>query len=222
MSSKNDKAKGYDKPPTKKVHGRSKSVRPPRPRRDRGRMLGLRRHKRGVLLILLFVAAAVGSFLTYGYVYGANVTFTFGEANQLRQSYQLVAMSTFHNMPSTIDITHILIRNSGSTGITVLVGMHAVNAVLSVSYYGPYTDSVEVQMYLPAGGGFQVQNFYLTLPLQVASFTLSITVAQVLDFSSVSALATSSLATLQPTAPTTLVYTQKLEQPIIYQLTQQY
>ena len=150
------------------------------------------------------------------------MSFTFGEASQLRQSYQLVAMSTFHNMPSTIDITHILIRNSGTAGITVLVAMHAVNAVLSVGYYGPYTDTVEVQMYLPAGSGFQVQNFYLTLPLQVASFTLSVTVAHVLDFSSVSALATSSLSTLQPMAPTTLVYTQKFEQPIIYQLTQQY
>jgi len=194
---------------------------PKRSRRaSRTKWLGKRRL--AVFLISLVVAGFVVSLVAYGLAYGGNVSFTFGEKSEVRQSYQLVAMSEFRNIPSTIDLTHILIRNSGSTGITVIVTMHAVNAVVSLGYYGPYSDSAEVQMNLPSDSGYEVTNFYLTLPLQVTSFTIRVTVGRVLDFSSIPNLATSSLASIQPNAPTTLIYAQERGSAIIYQLTNQY
>jgi hypothetical protein len=129
-------------------------------------------------------------------------------------------MSEFR--PSAIDISHIIIRNTGRTGITVIVTIHALNAVVSIGYYGPYSDSANTQIYLPPGSGYRVVNFYLTLPLQVPTFTISVTAGRVLDFSSIPSLATSSLASIQPTTPTTLVYTQESTSSVNYQLTEQY
>jgi hypothetical protein len=169
---------------------------------------------------LLVVAGTVVSFVSYGLAYGGIVDFTFGGKNDLRQSYQLIAMSRLR--PSTIDITHILARNTGSTGITVTVTMHALNAVVSTGYYGPYSDSANAQIYLPSGSGYRVVTFYLTLHLQVSTFMIHVTVSKVWDFSSISTLATSSLASIQPTTPTTLVYTQEPTNSTHYQLTEQY
>jgi hypothetical protein len=160
------------------------------------------------------------SFVFYGLAYRGVVDFTFGGKGEVRQFYQLVAMSK--TVVSTIDITHIRVRNTGSTGLTVIVTMHALNAVISTAYTGPYTDTSNVQIYLAPGSGYQVVTFYLTLPLQVTTFTLSVTAGQVWDFSSIPALATSSLASIQPTVPTTLVYTENPSSPITYQISEQY
>ena len=100
--------------------------------------------------------------------------------------------------------------------------MHALNAVVSSGYYGPFSDSTGVEMYLPAGEGYRVVNFYLTLPLQVSSFTIRVTVGQTIDFSSITSLATSSLASIQPLSPTTLVYAETPGSLGSYQLTQDY
>jgi hypothetical protein len=129
-------------------------------------------------------------------------------------------MSPFE--PSTIDITHILVRNSGNTDITVIVTMHAVNAVISGNYYGPYAETANIQVHLPVASGYQVVTFYLTLPVQVPLFTLRVTVASVLDFSSIASLVTTGFASIQPTSPTTLVYTNLITNPYDYELTQQY
>jgi len=181
---------------------------------------GFGKRKLAVVLLLIVVAGILVSFVSYGLAYGGNVSFTFGGKNEVRQSYQLTAMSQYRL--SGIDLTHVVIRNSGAIGITVIVTLRATNAVVSVGYYGPYSDSANVQLYLPSGGRYEVVNFYLTLPLQVPSFMIRVTVGRVLDFSSIPTLATSSLASFQPTAPTTLVYSQEAGNSIIYQLTDQY
>ena len=176
--------------------------------------------KRKLAACLFVVAGIVLSLLSYGLVYRGVVDFTFGSKNGVRQSYELNAMS--QSRASSIDITHILLRNSGSTGIAVIVTLHAVNAVVSVGYDGPYSNLANAQIYLPAGGEYQVVNFYLTLPQQVQSFTLRVTVGQVLDFSNILNLVTSGLALIQPTSPTTLVYVQEPANPTAYELTNQY
>jgi hypothetical protein len=181
---------------------------------------GLGKRKLAVVLVLIVVVGIMVSFVSYGLAYGGLVSFTFGGKNEVRQSYQLTAMSQYR--PSGIDLTHVVIRNSGGVGITVIVTLRAVNAVVSLGYYGPYGDSANVQLYLPSGGRSEAVNFYLTLPLQVPSFMIRVTVGRVLDFSSIPTLATSLLASIQPTAPTTLVYSQEPGSPIMYQLTDQY
>jgi hypothetical protein len=100
--------------------------------------------------------------------------------------------------------------------------MHAVNAVVSGNYYGPYVDTANIQVHLPVASGYRVVTFYLTLPVQVHLFTLRVTVASVLDFSSIASLVTTGFASIQPTSPTTLVYTNIITNPYDYELTQQY
>jgi hypothetical protein len=184
-----------------------------------------RKHKRfgkrtlAILAVLLIVGGIISSFLTYGLSQGAVVNFSFGGKSDVRESYQLVAMS--HIQPSTIDITHIILRNTGSAGISVVVTMHTLNAVVSAGYYGPYSAATNIQVDLPPAS-YRVVIFYLTLPLQVSTFTLRVTVGRVLDFSSITSLAISSLSPIQPTSPTTLVYVQAPFSEIKYELTQQY
>jgi len=192
----------------------------PKRKRKAARKKGIGKRKLAASLAILVVAGIVASFVSYGLANGANVNFTFGGENDVRQSYQLIAMSEAR--PSTIDITHVFLRNTGIAGVTVIVTMHALNAVVSVGYYGPYSDSANIQTYLPSGNENRVVTFYLTLPRQVQTFTISVTVGRTLDFSTISNLATSSLASIQTTTPTTLVYTQEPTNPINYQLTEQY
>ena len=180
-------------------------------------------HSLWVVVVLLIVVAAPVVVAWYGLTYAAVVGFTFGGTTDVRRSYRLTAMSPFQ--PPTIDITHILVRNTGNTDITVIVTLHAVNAVVAPapgSYYGPYTDTANVQIHLPVDVGYQVITFYLALPVQVPLFTLRVSVATVLDFSSFTSLVTSSFASIQPTTPTTLVYANTITSPYDYELTQQY
>ena len=166
------------------------------------------------------MAGTVVSFVGYGLAYGGIVDFTFGGESDVRQSYQLFAMSRLQ--PGTIDIAHVLVRNTGSTGIAVIVTLHALNAVVSTGYYGPYSDTANIQVYLRPSTRYQLATFYLALPLQVPTFTIRVTVGRVLDFSSFTFLATSTMASIQPTSPTTLVYTQVPASPVNYKLTYEY
>jgi hypothetical protein len=124
--------------------------------------------------------------------------------------------------PGTIDIAHVFARNVGGTGITVVVTMHALNAVVSAGYGGPYADSANIQLFLPIASGYRLATFYLALPVQASTFTLSVSVGQTVDFSSPASLATSALSSMQPTVPITLVYTQVPGSPANYNLTLQY
>lgn len=180
-------------------------------------------HRFLVVVILLIVVTAPVVVAWYGLTHAAVVDFTFGGTTDVRRSYQLTAMSSYQL--STIDITHVLVRNSGNTDITVIVSLHALNAVVAPApgnYYGPYTDTANVQIHLPVSSGYRLVTFYLTLPAQVPAFTIRVSVARVLDFSSFGPLVTSSFATIQPTSPTTLVYTNTIASPQDYELSQQY
>lgn len=179
----------------------------------------LRKRGLAVLVIALVIVTIVVSFVWYGLAYGTAIDFTFGGATDVRHSYQLLAMSPLR--PPTIDITHILVRNAGNTDITVVVTLHAVNAVVSTSYYGPYSDVANIQIHLPVASGYQFVTFYLTLPVQVPAFTISASLSRVLDFSGFTSLATSSFASVHSTAPTLLTYTKASLNPYDYELTQQ-
>ena len=193
----------------------SRSRRRPKTERKRKRLS----KRRLPLLVILLVVVTIPIVAWYGLSYSAVVDFTFGGQADVRRSYRLTAMSPFET--ATVDITHILVRNSGNTDITVIVTMHALNAVISGSYYGPYTDTASIQVHLPVASGYQVVTFYLTLPVQVPMFMLRVSVARLLDFSSFTSLVTSSFASIQPTSPTTLVYTNTITNPHDYELTQQ-
>jgi hypothetical protein len=180
-------------------------------------------HRLWVVVVLLIVVAAPVVVAWYGLTYAAVVDFTFGGPSDVRRSYRLTAMSPFQ--PSTIDITHVLIRNTGNTDITVIVSLRAINAVVAPapgSYYGPYTDTANIQIHLPVASGYQVVTFYVTLPVQTLTFTLRVSVARVLDFSSFTSLAASSFASIQAISPTTLVYANTITNPYDYELTLQY
>jgi hypothetical protein len=176
-----------------------------------------------VVVVLLIVVGAPVIVAWYGLTYAAVVDYSFGGASDVRRSYRLTAMSPFQ--PATIDITHIRVRNAGNTDITVIVTLNAINAVVAPApggYYGPYTDMANVQIHLPVASGYRVVTFYVTLPVQALTFTLRVSVARVLDFSSFTSLATSSFASIQPISPTTLIYENTITNPYDYELTQQY
>jgi hypothetical protein len=147
------------------------------------------------------------------------VDYTFGGASDLRRSYQLTALS--RTLPGTIDITHILVQNSGTTDISVVVTMRATNSVVSGSYYGPFSDSANIQLTLPANSGYQVVTFYLTLPAQVATFSLRVEVNKVLDYSSFQASIATNFASMTPTAPTLVLYASSPTSPANYELVEQ-
>jgi hypothetical protein len=77
------------------------------------------------------------------------------------------------------------------------------------------------QIQLPTNSGYRVVNFYLTLPIQVATFSISIDVNKVFDYSSLSSSVATNFAAIGPAAPTMLVYTSNSTNPENYQLTQQ-
>lgn len=179
-------------------------------------------HSLWIVVVLLIAVTAPAVVAWYGWTHAAVVDFTFGGTTDVRRSYQLTAMSSYQL--STIDITHVLVRNSGNTDITVIVSLRALNAVVALApgnYYGPYTDTANVQIHLPVSSGYHIVTFYLTLPAQVPAFTIRVSVARVLDFSSFGSLVTSSFATIQPTSPTMLVYTNTITSPQDYELSQQ-
>jgi hypothetical protein len=171
------------------------------------------------LVILLITASVIAGFAWYGLSNRALVEYTFGGANDVRRDYRLFAFSRYQ--PGTIDITHILIRNTGKSDITVIVTLHAMNAVVSAGYYGPFSEMANIQVQLPVASGYRVVTFYLTLPTQVPKFSIRIDVNRVLDFTSFASLAKTSLASIQPTPPTLLTYSNMGESPSQYQLIQQ-
>ncbi len=206
-------------PGTKREKKNSQVQARPKTTRRRGH---LGNHSLWVIVLLVVAVTAPVVVAWYGWSHAAVIDFTFGGTNDVRRSYQLTAMSSYQL--STIDITHVLVRNSGNTDITVIVSLHAMNAVVAPApgnYYGPYTDTANVQIHLPVSSGYQLVTFYLTLPAQVPSFTIRVSVSRVLDFSGFGSLVTSGFATVQPTSPTTLVYMNTVTSPQDYELSQQ-
>jgi hypothetical protein len=170
----------------------------------------------GILFVALLIAS---SYVWYGLSVKPIVDYTFGGPSDLRHSYRLSAST--RTQPGSIDITHILIRNTGQTDISVVVTLHATNSVVSSNYYGPFNGMASVQLQLPTNSGYRVVNFYLTLPIQVTTFSISVDVNKVLDYSSFAASVATNFATIDPTAPTLLVYTSNSTNPDNFQLVQQ-
>ena len=176
--------------------------------------------KRLAIVGILFVALLIASgYIWYGLSIQPVVDYTFGGQSDVRHTYELTA--TTRTQPGTIDITHILIRNTGKTDISVVVTLHSTNSVVSSNYYGPYDDMANIQVQLPTNSGYHVVTFYLTLPTQVTVFSISVDVNKVLDYSSLSSSIATNFASLEPTAPTLLVYVSNSTNPYNYQLVQQ-
>ena len=174
----------------------------------------------GLVIGAVFIALlAVSGYIWYGLSIRPVVDYTFGGPSDLRHTYQLSALT--RTQPGTIDITHILIRNTGKTDVTVVVTLHATNSVVSTNYYGPFNDMASIQVQLPTNSGYRVVNFYLTLVTQVTMFSIRVDVSKVLDYSSLTSSAATNFADIEPTAPTMLVYTSNSTSADNYQLVQQ-
>lgn len=122
--------------------------------------------------------------------------------------------------PGTIDIINVLIRNRGRTDISVIVTLHAENALLSPSYGGPYNDMASDEIVALANGEYRYVTFYLTLQTQVPSFTIWCDVTKIVDFSTISSSMAMTFAEISPIAPILLVYNQSSLNPDSYQLAQ--
>ena len=122
--------------------------------------------------------------------------------------------------PGTIDIINVLIRNRGVTDISVIVTVHAENALLSSSYGGPYNNMASDAIVALANGEYRYVTFYLTLQIQVPSFTIWCDVTKMIDYSTVSSSMATTFAEINPIAPILLVYHQSSVNPDTYELAQ--
>lgn len=168
------------------------------------------------MIILLLSVPSVLCFTWYGLSNKPIVDYTFGQAGDVRPTYSLRA--TNRTNPGTIDITHILVRNTGSRDIAVIVTVHAVNAVISTSYGGPYSDMAGEQITLPANSGYRVETYYLTLITQVPGFVLQVEVSKAGDYSNFDSTVATLFGDITPTFPTLLEYVQQPKTPYEYQL----
>lgn len=120
--------------------------------------------------------------------------------------------------PGTIDIINVLVRNRGLTDISVIVTVHAENALLAAAYGGPYNNMASDEVVALANGEYRYVTFYLTLQTQVPSFTIWCDLAKVIDFSTVSATMATTFGQINPIAPILLEYKQNSLNPDMYQL----
>jgi hypothetical protein len=122
--------------------------------------------------------------------------------------------------PGTIDLVNVLIRNRGLTDISVIVTVHAENALLSSSYTGPYNNMASNAIVALANGEYRYVTFYLTLQSQVSSFTIWCDVSKIIDYSTVQSSMATTFGEINSVAPILLVYKQSSLDPDTYQLTQ--
>jgi hypothetical protein len=148
------------------------------------------------------------------------VDYTFGRADQssIRRTFQLVALSK--DYPGTIDIFNVLVRNRGHTDIVIIITVHAINALVSATYNGPYNEMASRALLVPAQTEYRLVTFYLTLKSQVPFFTLSCQGGKFLDFTTFSASIASTFGDIEPVSPDFLKYTQGSSSPYEYQLVQ--
>jgi hypothetical protein len=170
-------------------------------------------------LVILLISAPVISGLTwYGLSNKPIVDYTFGGAGDVRLYYRLNASTP--QRPGTIDIAHVLVRNTGHTNLSIIVTLHAVNAVVSADYYGPYNEMANEEISVSANSGYRVVTFHLTLMTQVSSFAIWCEVNKVVDYSTFSSSVATSFSEIDPTLPTHLQYAQGATNPYGYQLAQ--
>jgi hypothetical protein len=169
-------------------------------------------------LMILIIVPPVLWFVGYGLANKPLIDFTFGSTSDIRASYSLNAMTV--TQPGTIDIINVLIRNKGLTDISVIVTLHAENALISSSYGGPYNLMASDEIVALANGEYRYVTFYLTLQTQVSSFTIWCDVSKITDYSTISSSMATTFAEIKPIAPILLVYTQSTTNPASYQLVQ--
>jgi hypothetical protein len=178
------------------------------------------RNKRIVLLlIVLLILMPLLCFVDYGLSNKPSVNYTFGGPDLIRSSYQLTAMTP--SFPGTIDTFYVLLQNTGKTDMSVVVTVHATNALVSASYYGPYNVMASTLILTLANSEYRHLQFYITLQSQVSSFTISCNAAKVLDYSTFSSSLASTFGEAHQVSPTMLTYSQGSTNPYNYQLTQQ-
>lgn len=171
-----------------------------------------------LVIILLVVLPPSAWFLSYGLVNKPLVDYTFGGASDVRLSYGLNTMTQYH--PGTIDIFNVLIRNRGLTDISVIVTVHAENALVSASYMGPYSNMASTLIVAFANGEYRYVTFYLTLRTQVSSFTIWCDVTKIVDYSTIPSSVATTFGEIKPIAPILLEYKQDSTNPGSYQLVQ--
>ena len=169
-------------------------------------------------LMILIIVPPVLWFVGYGLANKPLIDFTFGGTSDIRPSYDLNAMTV--TQPGTIDIVNVLIRNKGITDISVIVTLHAENALISSSYGGPYNLMASDEIVALANGEYRYVTFYLTLQTQVSSFTIWCDVTKIIDYSTVSSSMATTFGEIKPIAPILLVYNQSSLNPESYQLVQ--
>jgi hypothetical protein len=167
---------------------------------------------------MLVIIAPLAWFLSYGLANKPLIDYTFGGASDVRLTYSLNAMT--ETQPGTIDIVNVLIRNRGLTDISVIVTVHAENALVSSSYSGPYDNMAGDQIVALANGEYRYVTFYLTLQTQVSSFTIWCDVTKIIDYSTVSSSMATTFGEIKPIAPILLAYNQSALNPDTYQLVQ--
>jgi len=189
--------------------------------RKRPRKVERKKRKRILLiigLIILIIVLPTLWFVSYGLANRPMIDFTFGSGSDIRPSYNLNAMNA--TGPGTIDIINVVIRNRGPTDLSVIVNLHAENALVSSSYSGPYNLMASNEIVAFANGKDRYVTFYLTLQTQVTSFTIWCDVSKIVDYSSISSSMATTFAEIKPIAPILLVYTQSTTNPASYDLAQ--
>lgn len=189
--------------------------------RKRPRKIQRKKRKTILLIIGLIVLITVPPalwFISYGLANKPLIDFTFGSGSDIRVSYNLNAMTA--TGPGTIDIINVLIRNRGPTDLSVIVNLHAENALVSPSYSGPYNLMASNEIVAFANGKYRYVTFYLTLQTQVTSFTIWCDVSKIVDYSTISSSMATTFAEIKPIAPILLVYTQSTMNPASYELAQ--
>ena len=189
--------------------------------RKRPRKIDRKKRKKILIIIGLIILVTVLPalwFVSYGLVNKPLIDFTFGSGSNIRLSYNLNAMTT--TRPGTIDILNVLIRNRGLTDLSVIVTIHAENALVSPSYSGPYNLMASDEIVAFANGEYRYVTFYLTLQTQVSSFTIWCDVSRIIDYSTISSSMATTFAEINPIAPILLVYNQNSSNPENYQLNQ--
>lgn len=187
--------------------------------RSKAKQKRVKKRAVAALVVLLISVAAVIGYAWYGLSNRPIVDYTFGDAKDVRLSYRLIAST--QNYPGSIDLVHVLMRNRGRTDISVIVTVHAVNALVSADYYGPYNEMTSVALMSSAHSEYRYVTFYLTLKSQVSSFVVSCQVSKFIDYTTFSSSIASTFGDIQPVSPTLLQYSRGSTSPYDYELVRQ-
>jgi hypothetical protein len=177
-----------------------------------------RKNRTVLLVIALLIFIPLLGFVGYGLLNKPSVDYTLGGADVVRSSYRLTAMTP--TSPGTIDVFYVLVQNTGPMDVSIIITVHATNALVSASYYGPYDVMASTLIVAFANSEYRYLQFYVTLQSQVSSFTISCDVTRVFDYSTFPSSLASTFGEIHRISPTMLAYSQNSTDPYNYQLTQ--